>query len=51
MEVSLDEAEVRTKQMMRFRLARTGEWRDMDLQLRMFFSRTEEGWHLERVER
>jgi hypothetical protein len=44
-------AEVRTKQMMRYRLARTGEWRNFDQQYRMFFARTEEGWRLERVER
>ncbi|MGD2215431.1 MAG: serine/threonine-protein kinase [Gemmatimonadales bacterium] len=51
MEIGLDAAEVRAKQMMKYKLARTGDWRDYDQQLRMFFTRTEQGWRLERVER
>jgi serine/threonine protein kinase len=45
------EAEVRTRQMMRYRLTRTGEEREHPLQLKMFFVRTEDGWRLTRVER
>ncbi len=51
MNVGADAAEVRTKLTMRFLLARTGEWRDWDGQLKMFFARTQDGWRLERVER
>ncbi len=51
MDVGSAAAEVRTKLTMRFLLARTGEWRDWDGQLKMFFARTEDGWRLERVER
>ena len=51
MEIRVDDAEVRITQTMQFRLARTGEQRDSDLELRMLFARTEVGWRLERVER
>ncbi|UCC81651.1 MAG: protein kinase [Gemmatimonadota bacterium] len=50
MEISLDAAEVRARQMMRYNLARTGEERRHDLQLKMFFARSDDGWRLERVE-
>jgi hypothetical protein len=49
-EIGLDAAEVRTRQIMSYRLARTGEQRGWRGELRMFFVRTESGWRLQRVE-
>jgi hypothetical protein len=50
LEVSGDEAVVQVKQVMRHRLASTGERRKHDLALRMIFKRTDEGWRLVRFE-
>jgi len=51
LEVSGDQAVAQVKQVMRYRLASTGDRRNPTLQLRMFFKRTEEGWRLLRFER
>ncbi|NIN73302.1 MAG: hypothetical protein GTO46_15535, partial [Gemmatimonadetes bacterium] len=50
MQISLDRAEVRAKQLMRYNLTRTGEERRHDLRLKMFFARSDDNWRLERVE-
>ncbi|MGD2154433.1 MAG: hypothetical protein PVG79_14280, partial [Gemmatimonadales bacterium] len=50
-DIGPSEAEVRTRQKMSYRLARTGEEREATLELRMFFVRTDLGWRLARVER
>lgn len=49
--VGPEEAEVRVKQLMRYRLTRNDEEREYTLQLNMFFVPTEGGWRLARVER